>query len=61
VFLGGNWLCEFRQAEDWSFPTKINHNMLSHRQNKLHYDGKVAEQAAYRDSTLYHRELYSTS
>jgi len=57
----GNWLCEFRQAEDWSFLTKINHSMLSHQQNKLHYDGKVAEQAAYLDSTLHQLKIYSTS
>ena len=35
--------------------------MLSHQQNKLHYDGKVAEQAAYLDSTLHQLKIYSTS
>jgi hypothetical protein len=30
--------------------------MLSHQQNKLHYDGKVAEQAAYLDNKLHQKQ-----
>ena len=35
--------------------------MLSHQQNKLHYDGKVAEQTAYFNSTLHQRKICSMS
>jgi len=61
VFLGATGFVSSDKQKIGAFYQKINHSMLSHRQNKLHYDSKVAEQAAYRDSTLYHRKLYSTS